>query len=110
MWYNYLMPSLNRKMWTPDEEDQLLDAITEYGEQNWTEISLCIANRSPYQCFVHYQTVYGQKPLQKNVPWTRDEDRQLFEYVEKYRIGNIIPWSKITEMMPNRVRVQVYNR
>lgn len=104
------MPSLNRKMWTIEEEDQLLAAVAEYGPQNWTEISLFIENRSPYQCFVHYQTVFGQKAIQKNVPWTRDEDSQLIEYVDKFRIGNIIPWTKIAEMMPTRMRFQVYNR
>lgn len=110
MWYNYLMPTLNRKAWSSDEEDELLNAIAEYGAQNWSEIARYVANRSAYQCFVHYQTTLGENQAQKNVPWTDNEDQRLRDYVEKYRIGNIIPWTKITGMMPNRNRIQVYNR
>lgn len=110
MWYNYLMPTLNRKAWSTDEEDKLLNAIAEYGAQNWSEIARYVENRSAYQCFVHYQTKLGVNRTQKNVAWTDNEDQQLRNCVEKYRIGNIIPWTKITGMMPNRNRIQVYNR
>ena len=56
MWFGYLMPNLNRKAWTPAEEDKLLNAAIKFGAQNWTEIAKDVENRSVYQCFVHYQT------------------------------------------------------
>lgn len=105
-----MMPTLNRKQWTPDEEDKLLNAVNENDAQDWNEIAQNVANRSAYQCFVHYQTVFGDKQIQKHMRWTPDEDGKLIEYVEKYRIGNIIPWTKIVEMVPGRNKTQLYNR
>lgn len=110
MWFGYLQPTLNRSPWTPAEEDKLLNAANDFGEQNWAEIAKHVDNRSPYQCFVHYQTKFNKKNFQKYVRWTPEQDKDLLELVEKYRIGNIIPWTKIMEKTPGRTKPQVYNR
>lgn len=104
------MPTLNRKPWTPDEEDKLLNAAIEFGEQNWPKIAETLENRSMYQCFVHYRTVFSGKDSQRNVRWTAEEDEMLINYVDKYRIGNIIPWTKVMEHFIGRTKIQVYNR
>lgn len=110
MWFGYLMPTLNRKAWTPAEEDKLLNAAIKFSAQNWTEIAKAVENRSVYQCFVHYQTHFNNKSLPKNVRWTPEQDRELVACVEKYRIGNVIPWTKVMEKCPGRSKVQIYNR
>lgn len=112
MWYGYLMPTLNREAWAPDEEDKLLNAAIKFSVQNWTEIAKAVPNRSVYQCFVHYQTHFNNKNTSatKNARWTPEQDQQLMACVEKYRIGNIIPWTKILEKCPGRSKVQLYNR
>lgn len=110
MWYAYLMPTLNRKPWTSDEEDKLLNASIQFGGQNWPKIAEAVENRSVYQCFVHYRTVFDGKGNGKNVRWTPYEDQMLLNYVEKYRIGNIIPWTKVMEHFVGRSKMQVYNR
>lgn len=106
------MPTLNRNAWAPAEEDKLLNAAIKYGAQNWSEIAQCVENRSVYQCFVHYQTHFNNKnaATMKNVRWTSEQDQQLVACVEKYRIGNVIPWTKIMEKCPGRSKVQLYNR
>lgn len=110
MWYGYLMPTLNRKSWTPAEEDKLLNAANNFDHQDWEEIAKEVEGRSAYQCFVQYQTKFNPKCTQKNVRWTPEEDKKLIEWVEKYRIGNIIPWTKIMETCPLRTKAQLYNR
>lgn len=111
MWYGYLMPTLNRKAWTPAEEDKLLNAAGKFSAQNWSEIAKAVENRSVYQCFVHYQTIFNNnKTLPKNTRWTLEQDQQLMASVEKYRIGNIIPWTKVMEKCPGRSKPQLYNR
>lgn len=104
------MPTLNRKNWTSDEEDRLLAAVSKHSAQNWAEIAKEVENRSSYQCFIHYQTAFGGKNVVKHTPWTADEDKMLLESVEKYRIGNVIPWTKISEKMSGRHKRQLYNR
>lgn len=110
MWYGYLMPSLNRKPWTPAEEDKLLNAANDFEQQDWVEIAKAVEGRSAYQCFVHYQTKFNSKNVLKNVRWTPEEDKRLMECVEKYRIGNIIPWTKVMEHCSGRSKPQLYNR
>lgn len=110
MWYGYLMPSINRSQWSSTEEDNLLHYVNHYSVQNWPVIAQQFSRRSPYQCFVHYHAVLSEKNLPKNVRWTREEDEHLIEMVNKYRIGNIIPWTKILETMPGRYKAQIYNR
>ncbi|XP_055306417.1 snRNA-activating protein complex subunit 4 [Sitodiplosis mosellana] len=110
MWYGYLMPTLNRQPWTPAEEDKLLNAANDFEHQDWAEIAKEVDGRSAYQCFVHYQTKFNPKHVQKNVRWTPEEDKKLLDFIEKYRIGNIIPWTKIMEKCPGRSKPQLYNR
>lgn len=110
MWYGYLMPTLNRKSWTPAEEDKLLNAAIQFDGQNWMKIAEAVENRSAYQCFVHYRTVFHEKGNEKNVRWTTEQDQMLMKHVDKYRIGNIIPWTKVMEHFPKRTKIQVYNR
>lgn len=110
MWTGYLMPTLNRKSWTSDEEDQLLCVATQYGAQNWPEIAQQVRNRSSYQCFVHYRTVLSERFETKNTRWTQEEDDTLMQLVEKYRIGTLVPWTKIKSRMPGRCKAQIYNR
>lgn len=111
MWHGYLLPSLNRGPWTPQEEDRLLCIANIYSLQNWTAIAAEVATkRSAYQCLVYYQTALADRNMPKNVRWTREEDELLKQLVEKYRIGNIIPWTKISEKMPGRYKAQLYNR
>lgn len=111
MWYGYLLPSLNRSPWTPEEEDRLLCIANIYSLQNWSAIAAEVGtSRSAYQCFVYYQTALADRNMIKNVRWTKEEDELLKQLVEKYRIGNIIPWTKISEKIPGRYKAQLYNR
>lgn len=109
MWNGYLMPTLNRSPWTAAEEDKLLNAAIQFDGQDWSSISKELEHRSAYQCFVHYHARF-EKNVQKNVRWTQEQDHKLVECVEKFRIGNIIPWTKVMEHCTDRTKSQVYNR
>lgn len=110
MWNNYLMPSLNRKQWTDEEEEQLLSAVDEHKSQNWFAIAKQMKNRSPFQCFVHFRTAFNDRGVTRNARWTTEEDQSLISYIDKYRIGNVIPWTKIMDKMQGRSKLQLYNR
>lgn len=110
MWNNYLMPSLNRKQWTDEEEEQLLVAVEEHKAQNWSEIAKQLKHRSPFQCFIHFRTVFNDRGVARNARWTPEEDQNLISFIDKYRIGNVIPWTKIMDKMPGRSKLQLYNR
>uniref|UniRef100_A0A182VW66 snRNA-activating protein complex subunit 4 n=1 Tax=Anopheles minimus TaxID=112268 RepID=A0A182VW66_9DIPT len=110
MWNNYLLPSLKRSIWTPDEESRLVAAVEANGRSNWALIALSVENRSEYQCLVHYQTNFSELSQIKKMPWTQEEDDQLLRLANENRIGNSIIWNKVVERMPYRNKVQVYHR
>lgn len=110
MWYGYLMPTLNRKAWTEADEDRLLNAANDFDNEDWMEIAKAVENRSAFQCFVHFQTKFNAKTIPKNVRWTTEQDKMLMDCIEKYRIGNVIPWTKVLEHFPMRTKHQIYNR
>lgn len=110
LWNGYLLPHLNRKAWTKNEEDILYNAVDMYNQQDWISISKLVPNRSSYQCFVHYQHNLFDRNLLRNVKWTTDEDNLLIKTIEEFRVGTIIPWAKIVEKIPGRNRAQIYHR
>uniref|UniRef100_A0A182SKB4 snRNA-activating protein complex subunit 4 n=1 Tax=Anopheles maculatus TaxID=74869 RepID=A0A182SKB4_9DIPT len=110
MWNNFLIPGLKRSMWTPDEESSLVAAVEANKRCHWNRISLCVENRSEYQCLVHYQTNFSELSQIKRNPWTPEEDDLLMRLVNENRIGNNIIWNKIVERIPFRNKVQVYHR
>lgn len=107
-WNGFLRPDICKDPWTNNEEDKLLDVVEKYDFQNWEAIAKELPGRSAYQCFVQYQSKF--KFNKKNSKWSEAEDELLSKAIDKFRIGSIIPWTKVTEQIPNRTKMQVYNR
>lgn len=110
IWNAYLKPSLNRKPWSADEEDQLLNAIEKCDPLDWSEVSKQITGRSLYQCLVHYRTKLAVSSRYNCGRWSAEEDALLLLMVDKYRVGNEIPWSNVVANIPKRSKRQVYQR
>lgn len=110
IWTNNLMPSLNRSKWTDEQDEKLLSIADEYNCQNWDQIGKELNNRSGYDCIIRYQGLINDHSVLKHCRWTKEEDEVLKEAVERCRIGSFIPWSKVTDRLPMRSKVQVYHR
>lgn len=110
IWNAYLKPSLNRNQWTSEEDDLLLNAIESCVPLDWTEVAKRMDCRSVYQCVVHYMTKLAVSNTMNCGRWTAEEDALLLKTVEKYRIGNDIPWSNVVANIPKRNKQQVYQR
>lgn len=110
IWNAYLMPSLNRKQWTPEEDDLLLNAIASCVPLDWREVVKRMNRRSLYQCLVHYRTKLVIPNSVNSGRWTAEEDALLLKTVDKYRIGSDIPWRNVVAFIPNRNKAQVYQR
>lgn len=110
IWDAYLRPSLNRQQWTAEEDDLLLNTMENCVPLDWVEVAKRMDRRSVYQCVVHYRTKLAL-PQQGNCGrWSAEEDALLLEMVNKYRIGNRIPWSNVETKIPSRNKQQVYQR
>lgn len=110
LWNAYLQPNLNRCKWTAEEDDLLLNAIEHCVPLDWSKVATRMDRRSVYQCVVHYRTKLALPNAVNCGRWTAEEDALLLENVEKYRIGNEIPWSNVVANIQKRNKSQVYQR
>ncbi|KAG4065083.1 hypothetical protein HA402_007480 [Bradysia odoriphaga] len=110
IWMNNLIPSLNRSKWTDQDDEKLLGIADEYNCQNWNQIGKELNGRSGYDCIIRYQGLINDHNVLKHCRWTKEEDEVLREAVETCRIGSFIPWTKVTDKLPMRSKMQVYHR
>ncbi|OHT10055.1 Myb-like DNA-binding domain containing protein [Tritrichomonas foetus] len=102
--HNNSFPTYHKLMWTPDEDEMLLNAVGKHGTKNWSLIASMVPRRNGKQCRERWSGMLDPD-INRN-PWTREEDQILIEYHSKY--GN--KWAKISEMLPGRSRISLRNR
>jgi len=93
-----------RNTFSAEEDEQLVQAVEEYGEENWEKVSKSMGQRSPRQCRDRWR--FYLSPNANLSQWTENEDKTLMEIY--YRIGN--HWSAIAEYFPGRTWASVRNR
>jgi len=94
---------IRRKAWQPQEDEQLLKLVEEYGTK-WSKIATMMKGRTGKQIRDRYLNNLNPEILEKD--WTKEEDNLiLFLY---YNWGK--KWSKIAAALPGRSEGQVKNR
>ena len=109
IWNASLRPDLSREQWTDEENDQLINAVKFYSNENWDLIAAELSGRSSLMCFLHYALHFVEAPA-FNVRWTPDEDSLLAEAIEACTHCGIVNWKRVSLLVPNRSRTQCYNR
>lgn len=110
-WEVYLKPSINKSKWTDEEDSKLLSIAEEMQYQDWDTIARkLLTNRSAYQCFAHFQTRLNTSHNYTKGKWTKEEDEKLLNAIDRTKIGNFIPWTKVANHVSERNPTQVYNR
>jgi hypothetical protein len=54
-WHRGLDPKLNKKNWTGEEEQRLIDLVQLHGEKAWTRVAAEFGDRSDVQCRFRYR-------------------------------------------------------
>ncbi|XP_069775804.1 snRNA-activating protein complex subunit 4 isoform X6 [Narcine bancroftii] len=107
-WQNHEHPSINRAQWSSQETQQLIEIAERVGCVDWEWIASELkTNRTAYMCLQKYQEL--NKDLKKRA-WSRKEDQMLTELVQKMRVGNFIPYTKIAYFMEGRNGSQLLHR
>lgn len=110
-WEVYLKTSINKSNWTVAEDLKMLDIAEQTELQDWDHIAKSLGtNRSAYQCFLHFQTRLNAFHVLSKGKWTKEEDEKLVNCINASKIGNFIPWTKVSCLMEGRTRTQIYNR
>ncbi|XP_059610693.1 snRNA-activating protein complex subunit 4 [Phlebotomus argentipes] len=111
MWRLHLSPQLKRSLWTTEEEDVLLNAVEEVGDNDWAQIAEKVEGRSEFQCFVHYQANFGiSGRIEFKKKFTPEEDERLLELVERHRFGDTICWTTVGSEFETRTKHTLYKR
>uniref|UniRef100_A0A914ICT4 snRNA-activating protein complex subunit 4 n=1 Tax=Globodera rostochiensis TaxID=31243 RepID=A0A914ICT4_GLORO len=85
--------------WTVEEDQSLLSVAADFS--NWDVIAqLLNTGRSAFRCFERH--IYLQGELKEKRAWTPEEDNKLLIYVQLFKVGEQIPWAKISIYMEGR--------
>ncbi|NWV36247.1 SNPC4 protein, partial [Grantiella picta] len=107
-WQNWEHPSINKKEWTEEEIERLMQIAAKHNYLHWQTIAQELGtNRTPFQCLQKYQ-IYNKDLKRKE--WTKDEDQMLLELVQEMRVGSHIPYKKIAYYMEGRDSAQLIYR
>ena len=103
--------SANRKMrasmgkWTPEEDEQLRQAVVTNNAKNWKKIARSLPDRTDVQCLHRWQKVL--KPGLIKGPWTPEEDAKVVELVKMHGQKK---WSLIARELKGRLGKQCRER
>jgi hypothetical protein len=114
-WYSILDPrnfrtTTRMDKWTPDEDDNLKDAVQMHNGKNWFEITKLVPGRTRTQCRNRWDDTLDARIVRTTArtgKWTPDEDNKLKEAVKRHHGKN---WSAIARLVVGRTRKQCRNR
>ena len=93
----------DKKLWTAEEDELLINFIKTNPGRNWKKISNILKNKTPQQCAYRYTKLYKENNFKK---WNRTEDINLIELHEKFEND----WENIAKLIPGRTAMEVEER
>ena len=103
-WEKVLNPKLIKGSWTREEDQKIINFVSENGCKNWTQLAALLPGRIGKQCRERWRNHLD--PNINHSMWTNEEDMMLIKLHEKF--GN--SWVKISQMMPGRSDNAIKNR
>ncbi|XP_053329175.1 snRNA-activating protein complex subunit 4 [Spea bombifrons] len=108
IWQNLEHPHISKGSWEDEEVSKLLEIAAKHNYVNWQAIAEELGtNRTAFQCLQVYQL--NNKDF-KRKEFTKEEDEMLTHLVQQMRVGNHIPYRKISYFMEGRDGVQLLCR
>ena len=93
-----------RNLFTPEEDQRLIQLVALYGTESWHVIAAHLPPRTSRQCRERYKTYLS--PDVDVSPWTRDEDRLLVQKVQQFGCK----WAQIRGFFGQRTVNNIKNR
>ncbi|AEE76048.1 myb domain protein 4r1 [Arabidopsis thaliana] len=99
-----LNPSILKKEWTAEEDDQLRTAVELFGEKDWQSVANVLKGRTGTQCSNRWKK--SLRPTRKGT-WSLEEDKRVKVAVTLFGSQN---WHKISQFVPGRTQTQCRER
>ncbi|XP_070589662.1 transcriptional activator Myb isoform X2 [Erythrolamprus reginae] len=96
---------LGKTRWTRGEDEKLKKLVEQNGTEDWKVIANFLPNRTDVQCQHRWQKVLNPELVKG--PWTKEEDQQVIELVQKYGPKR---WSVIAKHLKGRIGKQCRER
>ncbi|KAG6611680.1 Myb-like protein [Phytophthora cinnamomi] len=94
------------KLWTPDEDNLLREAVRQHGAQRWDLIASAVPNHSEASCSARWEELQSRRALARQ-PWTQHEDEMLSSIVEREGASQ---WTVVASLLPGRNAKQCRER
>jgi hypothetical protein len=103
-WSKVVDPALVKGSWTRQEDETIIEYVSQYGTKNWAKLADMLPGRIGKQCRERWRNHLD--PDNNHQPWTPEEDAMLIELHEQY--GN--QWVKMASIMKGRSDNHIKNR
>lgn len=90
--------------WTKDEDERLLQAVAQFGTDDWSQVRQGVRSRTVKQCKDRYKLKLD--PAIVTAPWTRAEDMELLQLSREHGRS----WTKIAKHLTGRTENAVKAR
>nr|DBA21141.1 TPA: hypothetical protein GDO54_017837 [Pyxicephalus adspersus] len=108
IWQNCEHPQINKDGWSEGEIQKLKNIAKDHNFVNWEVIAQELGtNRTAFQCLQVFQR--NNKDFKRS-EFTKEEDEILTHFVQRMRVGEHIPYSKIAYFMEGRDSLQLLYR
>lgn len=106
----FLHPDRKEDKWSKSEDQKLTEICKKYKCQNWDKIAEELGiGRSPFSLCSRYYSKLCTRNYRRD-KFHPEEDELLLDIIETCRIGNYIPWSKVSYYFNGRTKNQLYHR
>ena len=89
--------------WTSEEDDLLLEWVTQNGAKRWTKCAKSIPGRNAKQCREHWNNSLNSEVEKGN--WSSEEDFLIMRFYKKFQ-----SWKKMIPIFKSRTENSIKNR